>query len=112
MGAEAAEPALLANLLGLMLQEVTASSLQKVSFAASGQCFEEGGVRVLDRGSTRLSLNLTQTRVHAAILAARPDLNAVFYLNAPAAVAVRGASAHTLHLLRRRHFTRMQCTSQ
>lgn len=86
--AEPEEPALLVNPLGLMLQEVTASALQKLSFPASGQCFDEGALRVLDRGSTRLPLNIAQTRVHAAILAARPDLNAVLYLNAPAAVAV------------------------
>lgn len=83
------EPALLVNPLGLMLQEVTASSLQKVAFPASGQCFDEGAVRVTDRGSTRLPLNLAQLRMHAAILAARPDINAVFYLNAPSAIAVR-----------------------
>ncbi len=66
------------NPYGLMLHEVTASSLVKVDL--------EG--RVIDPGSTQLGVNAKWFGLHSAIYAARLDVKCVASLHTTAGAAV------------------------
>lgn len=70
---EEEQPEILINPFGLLYNEITASSLIKISL--------EGDI--LDNGSTTLGLNQAGYVLHSAVHAARPGVKCVLHLHTP-----------------------------
>uniref|UniRef100_A0A0B6Z7L1 Class II aldolase/adducin N-terminal domain-containing protein n=1 Tax=Arion vulgaris TaxID=1028688 RepID=A0A0B6Z7L1_9EUPU len=78
----------LINPFGLLYNEITASSLLKVD--AKGT--------IIDQGTSEFGVNKAGLVLHSTIHEARPDINCVIHLHAPASVAVSAMKCGLLPL--------------
>ncbi|CAH8443684.1 unnamed protein product [Heterobilharzia americana] len=76
----------LINPIGLLYNEVTASSLVKINLEGS----------ILVQGSIGLGIDKQSWMLHAAVHSARPDVRCIIHLSTPAAVAVSCTNAGLL----------------